>query len=68
MANSGPNTNGSQWFVVIGTGGSGLGVQYSKFGMIQSGLGVAKSINDAGTQAGTPTEEIKINAVSITET
>jgi cyclophilin family peptidyl-prolyl cis-trans isomerase len=71
MANSGANTNGSQWFVVIGSGGSGLGVKYSKFGTIQSGLDVAKLINASGTsgdQQGTPTEEIKINAVTITET
>jgi cyclophilin family peptidyl-prolyl cis-trans isomerase len=68
MANSGANTNGSQWFVVIGNGGAGLGIQYSKFGTIQAGLDVAKAINAAGTQAGEPTEEIKINAVTITET
>lgn len=68
MANSGPNTNGSQWFIVIGNGGAGLGIKYSKFGTIQSGLDVAKAINAAGTQSGSPTEEIKINAVTITET
>ena len=70
MANSGANTNGSQWFVVVGSGGQQLGVQYSKFGTVQSGLDVVKTINDAGgtDQAGTPLEEIKINAVTIIET
>ena len=68
MANSGPNTNGSQFFVVVGDGGSGLGILYSKFGTIQAGLDVVKAINATGTKDGTPTEEIKINAVTITET
>lgn len=70
MANSGPNTNGSQWFVVVGSGGSQLGPQYTKFGMIQSGLEVTRTINAAGGPApdGAPTEEVKINAVSISET
>jgi peptidyl-prolyl cis-trans isomerase B (cyclophilin B) len=68
MANSGANTNGSQWFVVVGSGASSLPPSYSKFGTIQSGADVTKAINDVGTQGGTPTEEIKINAVTITET
>jgi cyclophilin family peptidyl-prolyl cis-trans isomerase len=69
MANSGPNTNGSQWFVVVGQGGATLGVQYSKFGTVQAGLDVATAINQAGTKdsSGAPTEEIKINAITITE-
>lgn len=69
MANSGANTNGSQWFVVVGQGGAGLGIQYSKFGSVQSGLDVVTAINQAGTSdsSGAPTEEIKINAITITE-
>jgi len=69
MANSGPNTNGSQWFVVVGQGGAGLGIQYSKFGTVQAGLDVVTAINKAGTSdsSGAPTEEIKVNAISITE-
>jgi cyclophilin family peptidyl-prolyl cis-trans isomerase len=69
MANSGANTNGSQWFVVIGQGGATLGAQYSKFGTVQAGLDVATAINKAGAKdsSGAPTEEIKINAITITE-
>ena len=69
MANSGANTNGSQWFIVVGQGGAGLGIQYSKFGTVQAGLDVATAINKAGTSdsSGAPTEEIKINAISIIE-
>ena len=70
MANSGANTNGSQWFVVVGQGGSGLGIQYTKFGTVQAGLDVVTAINKAGSadSSGAPTEEIKINAITITET
>ncbi|MEY2454597.1 MAG: hypothetical protein QOD92_4171 [Acidimicrobiaceae bacterium] len=65
--NSTPNTSGSQWFIVIGTGGSGLTSSYNLLGTISAGLDVAKAINAAGTQSGTPTEEIVINTVTITE-
>jgi cyclophilin family peptidyl-prolyl cis-trans isomerase len=68
MANSGANTNGSQWFVVIGSGGSGLGHTFNKIGTLSDGLDVAKAINAVGTQAGTPTEEVLITKVTITET
>ena len=66
--NSTPNTSGSQWFIVIGSGGSGLGPSYNLFGTIASGLDVAKTINAAGTSAGTPTETIVITKVTIAET
>jgi cyclophilin family peptidyl-prolyl cis-trans isomerase len=67
MANSGANTNGSQWFVVIDSGGSRLNPSFSRFGTVTSGLDIAKTINTAGTAAGTPTEEIHITKVVITE-
>jgi peptidyl-prolyl cis-trans isomerase B (cyclophilin B) len=67
MANSGVNTNGSQWFVVIGSGGSGLSPSFNRVGTLTAGLDVAKAINATGTQAGTPTEEIRITNVTITE-
>jgi cyclophilin family peptidyl-prolyl cis-trans isomerase len=68
MANSGANTNGSQWFVVIGSGGSKLQPSFNRIGTLSAGLDVAKAINATGTQAGTPTEEILITKVTITET
>jgi peptidyl-prolyl cis-trans isomerase B (cyclophilin B) len=42
MANSGPNTNGSQFFICTGTQCSSLQPQYNLFGKVQSGLDVAK--------------------------
>jgi cyclophilin family peptidyl-prolyl cis-trans isomerase len=67
MANSGANSNGSQWFVVVGAGGSKLQPSFNRIGKLSAGLDVAKAINATGTAAGTPTEEIKITKVTITE-
>lgn len=67
MANSGPNTNGSQFFVVVPGGGSGLQPSYSVFGQVTQGMSVVEQINADGTQAGTPNKYHKIASISITE-
>ena len=72
MANSGANTNGSQFFIVVGNGGSQLSpASYSMFGQVTKGLSVAKKINDDGSaptnSAGTPKVVHKILKVTITE-
>ena len=48
MANSGPNTNGSQFFIVTGSEGASLAPNYSLFGSVTSGLSVAQKINQDG--------------------
>jgi cyclophilin family peptidyl-prolyl cis-trans isomerase len=48
MANSGPNTNGSQFFIVAPGGGTGLGSNYSLFGHVTSGTDVTDKINSEG--------------------
>ncbi|GCE26978.1 hypothetical protein KDA_24620 [Dictyobacter alpinus] len=45
MANSGPNTNGSQFFIDIADNSSKLGKQYNLFGHVVQGLNVAKQLN-----------------------
>ncbi|MFW2380835.1 MAG: peptidylprolyl isomerase, partial [Acidimicrobiales bacterium] len=67
MANSGVNTNGSQFFVVTGANGEGLPPQYSRFGLVTEGMDVVMDIEAAGSPGGAPTEEIIINSVTITE-
>ena len=67
MANSGPNTDGSQFFIVVPGGGSGLQPLYSVFGQVTAGLTVVEKINSDGTQAGTPATYHKIVKVTITE-
>jgi cyclophilin family peptidyl-prolyl cis-trans isomerase len=67
MANAGPNTNGSQFFIISGGDGVRLPPQYSLFGQVIQGLDVVQQINDIGTPSGTPKEDVKINSVRITE-
>ncbi len=68
MANSGPNTNGSQFFVITGDSGVALPPLYSLFGTVTSGLDVVREIESAETTTGdVPVESIIINTVTITE-
>lgn len=48
MANSGANTNGSQFFIVTGTSGESLPPNYSLFGQVTSGTEAVKLLNDQG--------------------
>jgi cyclophilin family peptidyl-prolyl cis-trans isomerase len=67
MANSGPNTNGSQFFVVTGDQGVQLPASYSRFGMVTTGMDVVLSIEAVGSEGGAPTEVVTITSVTITE-
>ena len=74
MANSGPGTNGSQFFIVTGDA-SFLPNSYSRFGRVTKGLDVAKTIErfadpaaDPGDPASqVPTSTIWIDKVTIDE-
>ena len=67
MANAGPDTNGSQFFVISGPQGVRLPPNYSLFGKAVSGLDVVAAIDSIGTQSGTPKERVVIQSVTITE-
>jgi cyclophilin family peptidyl-prolyl cis-trans isomerase len=67
MANSGPNTNGSQFFIVVPGGGAGLTPAYSVFGQVTSGISVVEKINSDGSQSGTPAKYHKIVSISLSE-
>ncbi len=67
MANAGPNTNGSQFFVISGPDGVRLPPLYALFGKVVKGLDVIASINDLGSPSGTPRERVVIESVTITE-
>ncbi|HEX6476034.1 MAG TPA: peptidylprolyl isomerase [Acidimicrobiales bacterium] len=67
MANSGPNTNGSQFFIVTGAQGTQLPPKYSLFGTVSSGMDVVKQIEAGGASSGTPTTVHKMTKVTITE-
>ena len=66
MANSGPNTNGSQFFIMHSD--YGLPHSYSIFGQVTDGIDVVDAI--AGTPTGAadrPNSDCTINRVTITE-
>jgi cyclophilin family peptidyl-prolyl cis-trans isomerase len=67
MANAGPNTNGSQFFIISGPDGMGLPPLYSLFGKVVAGLDVVQAINDLGSRSGAPSERVVIESVTITE-
>ncbi len=68
MANAGPNTNGSQFFVISGPEGTRLPPNYSLFGKVISGLDTVAAIDAVGARSGKPTQNVTIESVSITET
>ena len=70
MANSGPNTNGSQFFLVYKN--TSLPANYTPFGTITSGLDILQNVAKAGTSCtfqqaggGVPKEKVIIHSVTI---
>ena len=67
MANAGPNTNGSQFFIISGQSGVQLPPLYALFGKAVNGLEVIPALEKAGTSSGSPRERVEIVSVTITE-
>ena len=71
MANSGPNTNGSQFFVISGDQGVSLPPSYTLFGQVTEGLdSTVVALDAAGNPSSNgvpPLKEIKIESITITE-
>ena len=68
MANAGPNTNGSQFFIVSGRSGVGLPPQYSLFGKVVKGLEVLAEMESVPTAGGDrPKTNVTIESITITE-
>lgn len=67
MANAGPDTNGSQFFIVSGKSGVGLPPLYSLFGKVVKGLDVLETMQKVKTDAqDRPRDDVVINSVTIT--
>jgi cyclophilin family peptidyl-prolyl cis-trans isomerase len=67
MANAGPHTNGSQFFIVSGPDGAALPPSYSLFGKVVGGHDVIQAIESLGSRSGAPSEQVTIESVTITE-
>jgi cyclophilin family peptidyl-prolyl cis-trans isomerase len=68
MANAGPNTNGSQFFLVTTPAASWLDGKHTVFGQITEGLDVVDKIEGKPTDGrDKPTEDVTIESLAITE-
>ncbi len=66
MANAGPDTNGSQFFIITGPSGVGLPPQYSLFGQVVRGLDVAEAMQKVPTGPDDrPLEDVVIESVTV---
>lgn len=77
MANAGPNTNGSQFFICTGSSSKNLNSypNYTIFGIVTSGLDVAQKISQvpvkkrypSDRETSMPAVDVHINTISINE-
>ena len=66
MANAGPNTNSSQFFVISGPDGARLPPSYALFGKVVKGLDVVEAMQSTPTKSERPVDDVVINSVTIT--
>ncbi len=64
MANAGPNTNGSQFFICLDD--VGLPHAYTIFGTVTAGMDAADSIASAPREGERPTEDCVIERITLT--
>ena len=75
MANSGPNTNGSQFFICTGPNAGGLNnsPNYTQFGQVSEGLDIVQKIasvpvgSSASGEVSKPVNPPVINSITISE-
>jgi peptidyl-prolyl cis-trans isomerase B (cyclophilin B) len=66
MANAGPNTNGSQFFIVTADACPWLDGKHTVFGRVTSGLGVVDTIEQVDTGPGDkPRNDVRIESVEV---
>ena len=68
MANAGPNTNGSQFFIVTTDAAPWLDGKHTVFGRVTSGLEVADTISELPRDArDKPHEDVVIESLSVSD-
>ncbi|HVC86053.1 MAG TPA: peptidylprolyl isomerase, partial [Gaiellaceae bacterium] len=66
MANAGPNTNGSQFFIVTADACSWLDGKHTVFGRVTAGMDVVDTISQVDTVGGDrPRTDVRIETISL---
>ena len=65
MANAGPDTNGSQFFITLSDLSRKLSKNYTIFGIVTDGFNIVQEIGDVPVKADSPNGEASVPTVDV---